>query len=170
MTGTRSSSTKSSTPKDISIAYMLAGLILGCLLGQGVWPGTLVRPFAKSIPYFDGLTGSLLAKYNVPWGLNPSPHIKSAANSLPSKVCDVSPVTLAVIPEPFQRDAMQPLGTTKVSPNWQELQSTTVGADLKDCVFAAHDSRFHALVGANPTVRLLAQKDYTFAHEVCLTC
>ncbi|KAK9916371.1 hypothetical protein WJX75_001964 [Coccomyxa subellipsoidea] len=64
---------------------MVAGLILGCLLGQGVWPGTLVSPFAKSIPYFDGLTGSLLAKYNVPWGLNPSPHLNSAASSLPSK-------------------------------------------------------------------------------------
>ncbi|EIE26814.1 calcium-dependent phosphotriesterase [Coccomyxa subellipsoidea C-169] len=160
-----SSGAKSGTQKDISLAYVLAGGILGWLLGQGVWPGSVISPLATSIPYFDGLTGSLLAKYNVPWGLNPSPRISSAANALPSNVCDVSPATLAVISEPFERDALQPLRTTKVAPNWQELQATSAGGKLKDCVFAAHDSAFHGLIGPDPTVKLLAQKDYTFAHE-----
>ncbi len=164
-----SSGAKSGTQKDISLAYVLAGGILGWLLGQGVWPGSVISPLATSIPYFDGLAGSLLAKYNVPWGLNPSPRISSAANDLPSNVCDVSPATLAVIPEPFERDALQPLRTTKVAPNWQELQATSAGGKLKDCVFAAHDSSFHGLIGPDPTVKLLAQKDYTFAHEVCIS-
>ncbi|CAL8467156.1 g6692 [Coccomyxa elongata] len=113
----------------------------------------------------DGLTGSFLAKNNVPWGLNPSPHIGSAADALPSKVCNVSPASLAEIPEPFERDALEPLHTTKVAPSGHQLQDTPKGAELKDCVFLAHDSNFHSLIGANPTVKRLAQKDYTFAHE-----
>ncbi len=147
-----SSGAKSGTQKDISLAYVLFGGILGCLLGQGVCAGSVISPPAPSIPYLEGLTGSL------PWGLNPSPRISSAANALPSNVCDVSPATLAVAPEPSEG-----------LPNWQEPQATSAGTKLKDCVFAAHDTAFHGLIGPDPTVKLLARKDYTFAHEVCIS-
>lgn len=138
---------------------------MGWLLGQGVWPEAYLNPIASSIPYFDGLTGSFLAKYNVPWGLNPSANINSAADALPSEVCNVSPASFANIPLPFERDASEPLHTTTVAPSGHQLQDTAMGAELKDCMIVAYDSKFHSLIGANPTVRRLARKDYTFAHE-----
>lgn len=161
-----SNTTKARRAQDISLVYAVAGGILGYLVGQSAWSGTLVNPIAQHIPYLDGLTGSLLAKYNVPWGLNPSPKISSAANALPSKACDVSSIRLAVLPEPFERGAMEPLQTTKLDPDWKELQNTPLGVDLKDCVFEVHDKRFYDLIGLDPTVKVLAKKDYPFAHEV----
>lgn len=166
MTTSGSTRASSGSPRSIPLSYVVLGGVLGWLLGQGAWRAPSVSPIARSIPDFDGLTGSFLAKHNVPWGFNPSPTISSAAVALPSKVCKVSPASLAVIQEPFERDALEPLHTTKVAPNGQQLQDTTTGAELKDCNILAYDNKFHSLIGANPTVKRLAQKDYTFAHEV----
>lgn len=168
MAASGSGRASSGTPKKISLTYVVIGGFLGWFLGQGVWPEGFVSPIASSIPYIDGFSGSFLAKHNVPWGLNPSPNIGSAADALPSKVCNVSPASLADIPEPFERDALEPLHTTKVAPSGQQLQDTPKGAELTDCRFVAYDSKFRSLIGAIPTVRRLAQKDYTFAHEVHL--
>lgn len=176
MTTSGSTGASAGTVQNISLAYVVIAGILGWLLGQGIWPEAFVNPIATSIPYIDGLTGSFLAKNNVPWGLNPSPHVSSAADALPPKVCNVSPASLAEIPEPFERDTLEPLPSTKVAPSGHQLQDTPKGAELKDCVFLAYDSNFHRLIGANPTVMRLAQKDHTFAHEVhfgllmCLSC
>ena len=47
-----------------------------------------------------------------------------------------------------------------------ELVNTPEGASMKDCIFRAHDPRFHTVIGDSPQVVRLAQKDYEFAHEV----
>lgn len=44
--------------------------------------------------------------------------------------------------------------------------NTPEGASMKDCIFRAHDLRFHEVIGDSPQVVRLAQKDYEFAHEV----
>lgn len=44
--------------------------------------------------------------------------------------------------------------------------NTPEGASMKDCIFRAHDPRFHEIIGDSPQVVRLAQKDYEFAHEV----
>ena len=40
------------------------------------------------------------------------------------------------------------------------------GASMKDCIFRAHDERFHEITGDSPEIVRLAKKDYDFAHEV----
>lgn len=99
---------------------------------------------------------------------NPSPVISPAAEKLPSAVCSVPEARLAVLEQngAFNRDIQAPLRDTKFGPDWTELQHEPLGANLKDCVFAAHDEAFNRLIGPKPVVRRLAQRDYPFAHEV----
>lgn len=42
------------------------------------------------------------------------------------------------------------------------------GASMKDCIFRAHDERFHEITGDSPEIVRLAKKDYDFAHEVTM--
>ena len=100
--------------------------------------------------------------------VNPSPVISSAAEALPSAVCNVSDAGLAVLEAdgPFDRDIQATLADTKMGPNGVPLQREPLGANMAGCVFAAHDEAFNGLIGANPTLLRLARKDFPFAHEV----
>lgn len=149
-------------------------LAIACLLaGPALIPSTgmldeLILPVLQKLPLLDGLAGSPLAKHNMPWGLNPSPTISSAAPELPSKVSFLRPAALAVLSKegPFKRKRLEPLKSTKLAPAGAELQSQSIASGLQDSAFVAFDERFLRLIGEKPTLWRLAQRDYEFAHEV----
>jgi gluconolactonase len=76
----------------------------------------------------------------------------------------VDPETLAVLPAGFSRELGDPWSKTKVP---QNEANKTVGDDNNICnaTFLSFTPRFATILGQNPKLEVLAERDYEFAHE-----
>lgn len=125
-----------------------------------------------------GRDGPFHRERTEPLGETKVPHLlkMDTALTMPSQSCnvgsnwsgeaDILPGMSASLKRARANVMRSSLDTLQIGPEEVELVDMPSGAGMKDCVFRAHDPRFCEIIGENPQIVRLAQKDYEFAHEV----